>query len=828
MKLGGNVLNARRIGLLSSAVLLATMPISASLAQSPNYGAGSDWYWSGAAEAGTNIFLQKPGSGFGRIPTAPFWLTPATTDSNAKMDEYGRIPRGAFLSGLGIVASSKDGRYVADFLAEHVGTDHQRYDLVVSEPGRQYFFVTWDQIPHLLSSSAKTVFGGVGSTRLTVDPTLRQNLENNVVNATANTPAGATARSNIEGFVNNAERNIELKTLREKFAVGYRNTMLDDWDLSADYSHEHRTGTRPLGIGWGLGTAANPRPNTGSIEVPQPLDDRTQNANVAGEYSGTTVWGTRWNTSVQYTGSLYSNSNKFIDVDNPFCLHCKANAGTVLGAPPAGAPQFGPSLLRYGLYPDNSANGLTWNTAVELPIYKTRYTSNMQYMTFRQNDAFLNDATNGLTFGPLATQLNPYPATSLNGVVNAFLANNVLSSHLTKTLTNTVRVRYYDRRDETPILVFTNYAYADGGLATTQPLTRLPHSYSRLNISDDLKWQATKWLALSGGYFFERYAYQNGEVDATNESGARAFIAVTPTSWASWRSSLQYSQRRYNSYLAVDSTDQAANAMRYFFVANRNRTKGQTTSEIALTKYVTISPNGGVRWDEYPTDVWQNLQTLGTQYDRSWNAGSDLAVRLTPRLRLQFSYNHEEHYLRLQSCCGGAPGGFLDSNKWASDITQRYDTFIVAADWQAIPNKLEFRADYLLALATEANFTTFCSSGATNCTGASTGAGGVIVVPPTQFPDEKNNFQRVSMLAKYYLDPSTVTQMGWIGEVALKARYIWERNHNTNWATDNFTPYSPAAGEAADISNGGRSLFLAYNNPNYTAQMIVLSVAGKW
>ena len=119
--------------------------------------------------------------------------------------------------------------------------------------------------------------------------------------------------------------NIELQTLREKFTAGYRNTMLDDWDFNVDYSHEHRTGTRPLGIGWGVGTSAdNPRPSTGSIEVPQPLDDRTQNANASGEYAGTTPWGTRWNTSLKYSGSFYSNDNKSIDVDNPFCSTCSA------------------------------------------------------------------------------------------------------------------------------------------------------------------------------------------------------------------------------------------------------------------------------------------------------------------------------------------------------------------------------------------------------------------------------------------------------------------------------------------------------------------------
>ena len=90
-------------------------------------------------------------------------------------------------------------------------------------------------------------------------------------------------------------------------------------------------------------------------------------------------------------------------------------------------------------------------------------------MAFRQDDPFINDATNGLTFGnggaltvvapfPSTSQLRPYPASSLNGEVNAFLTNNVLYSHLTSELTNTARVRYYDRQDNTPTLTFLNYA----------------------------------------------------------------------------------------------------------------------------------------------------------------------------------------------------------------------------------------------------------------------------------------------------------------------------------------------------------------------------------
>jgi MtrB/PioB family decaheme-associated outer membrane protein len=823
MKVRIDVSSSRKACLLSGVIFSAMLSATAALAQNAD---GSNWYSNGTLVAGSNYFIQKPPSGFGKSPFEPFWLTPLTTDSRQKLDEYGKIPRSAFLDELGINAGTKDGRFALDFWADNVATDYQRYYLSLYEPGRQYFDIGWDQTPHLLSSSAKSIFGGVGTDRLTVDGTSRTTLQANLGSPTQT----QTQRNNIDKYINNAApiTNIELKTTREKFTTSYRNTMFEGWDFNADYSHEQRSGTRPLGIGWGYGfqaaagVPAAPRPSSGSIEVPQPLDDRTQNVNGTGEFAGTTPWGTPWNTSLGYTGSFFNNSNKVLDVDNPFCITCRAANGAVV---PAGS-RIGPNLLRYGLYPDNSANGAVWNTSVNLPFWKTRYTSNVQYTAFRQNDPFINDATNGIT------TLAPYPAASLNGAVNIFLSNNVLVSHPTSDLENTARVRYYDRNDTTPRLAFTNYVYGDSGIATTQPLTRDPDSYTRLNVSDDLKWRANRAWTFGAGYFFERYTYENGEVDATNQSGGKAFVNYTPWSFLTARSSVQYSQRRYENWLFT-STDPAANAMRQFFVANRDRTKAETIVELVALKNVTLSPNGGLRYDEYPSDITPNANnlpttTLGTKYDRSWNVGTDLAVRLNGDLGFFFGYNHEEHYLRLESCCGGgaATNPFNNANVWASNITQRYNTYIVSADWKAIPGKLDLKADFLVALSNEANNTTPCSStaaSATNCNGIGSGAPlGV------QFPDERNRFQRLNLIAKYYFDPDAVRRMGLI-DLAAKLRYTWQYNHNTNWATDNFSPYSPSAVDGGvDTTNGGRSLFLAYNNPNYNAQIIALSLAARW
>jgi hypothetical protein len=278
--------------------------------------------------------------------------------------------------------------------------------------------------------------------------------------------------------------------------------------------------------------------------------------------------------------------------------------------------------------------------------------------------------------------------------------------------------------------------------------------------------------------------------------------------------------------------------MRKFDIANRNRSKAEAFVELTPLPNVTITPNAGLRFDDYPDDV---INPLGLRKHDSWNAGVELGLRVSPTLRLLASYNYEDQNRRVDGGSGGAnvpfgpnltgcptsaalnPLQIIGSScTWSSDITQQYHTVMVAADWKAIPNTLEFRVEYVTARATEANVTTPCPSGVLACTGGGTG------VTTTQFPDEKNSFQRFNLTGRHIVDPALVQKLGWTGEVVAKVRYTWERNRVDNWAFDTMTPYIPTPDQTADLTGAGRSLFLAPFNPNYTAQIVAASLAFRW
>jgi MtrB/PioB family decaheme-associated outer membrane protein len=870
-------LKTRRAILLASTVLAATVPFSAAYAadqEAPVVIVAPDevpgWYSYGGLEAGGRAVFQRPPDGFGRASPPANWLTARTTDSRAKFEEYGQVPSGGFLDWLNLYGGSNDGRYAYDFWARSVGQNNQSYYLDLSKVGELYLSGGWDQIPHLLSTSAKTVFGGVGSTFLTVDPALRTVLQANQPNAAANSPAGAIARQNIENAINNAEGGLTLGTQRDRGTGALKWTPTPDTELSVDYSNEHRTGTRPTGVPYGWGTTPSTRP-TNPIEVPLPIDDTTQNVNGKAEYVGTTFWGTRWNTNVRYSGSFYHNDLKELDFQNPFCITC--NVLTGVSALPPTTSSFGPNFLRLGLPPDNDSNAVTWTAAVDLPFFRSRYVSTLQYNDMRQNDPFINTGTNGLVAPPVTTQAGT-PVTSLDGRVDTLLWNSLYNAQLTNDLKLTVRGRHYDVNNDTPSLHINNWIFGDSGCAAgaPNPLTgvcpntmqrnSLPISYVKDNAGAELSWHPLRWATIGGGWSWERWDRELRDVDVTNENAGKVFVDLTPVEYIHARASYLFAERRYDTYdtrkfieeVGIQFSEVASNMQR-FDVANRNRQKVEAALDWTPGRFITITPNFGMRWDDYPDGAVFN--PLGVGFDHGWNAGVELATFVDPAVKLLFSYNYESRRLNVAGGSGGAnfnTGNVLTGCStnttinpeaiigtactWSSDIDQRFHTFMAAADVKVIPQTFDVRFEYLYVISSEANATTPCSApnfvGATavgtNCNGLQS-IGTTLADPASvnfgQFPTERNNFQRFNVIGKYYVDEGIVRQMGWAGEVVLKLRYTWERNQNTNWAIDNMTPYIPT-GDTNELTGGSRSLFLAAFNPNYAAQLLAMSVALKW
>jgi len=825
MKNRSQVLKTRTAILLSGTMALIVGSVSGAWAADlspitppPVY---QGWYFTGDLDVGGRVFIQRPPTGFGFNSQGNF-LLPFQTGSRAKFQEYGEILPGVFLDQFYVETGSNDGRYNANVWGFDVGYNAQSYGLDLAQNGFQYFNLGWDQTPHLYSTSAKSLFTNIGSTNLIVPVSIQNALQAQYNNAALNTAAGLAARNSINNIVETNATNFDIETRRDTFSVGYRITPTPEWDFNVFYAHEDKTGTKPgtLNYTFPAGFPSN------VIGLPVPINETTQKPEASGEYVGSSAWG-RYTVQLAYNGSLYNNNISQLIADNPF-----SNTGA--------QTHFG--TLQVPLAPSNQAHTFTAQGATDVPLFKSRFTTTNQWTRMTQDDAFQNTSNNGLIADAL-------PVASLNGRVNTFLTNNVLTSKLDYDMSNSLRVRYYERNNNTPVPAtpYTNQVFADSELSAG-PFTPQYLSYNKTNIDEDLRWTTPlNWLTVGAGYGFERWNRTNRFTGITNQNTGLIFADARPTDTMNWHASYAYSARRYQGDYQID-IDAWLNS-RMFDLANLNQQKAKVWFDWDINEYVTISPSAGLLWNEYPETT--QLQT-GVSRENSWNAGIQIAFRPLSNLKLMVGYNYEQQIMDMTAvvpdAVGAAPGNICnfpgfpppDFNpytvpspcRWSDNMADTYHALLASADWKAIPGKLDFRVNYIASWGLETHDFTPCSSNNVNCNGVSvlgTPSGSVTAAQVgLPWPDNTNLFQRLDVTGRYYFDKDFVERLGWKGAVYFKLRYTYERNQGLYWQSDTVNAYFGTLTGNNELTGTSRSLWLAYNNPNYTAQLIAASLNFKW
>jgi len=334
---------------LSASIGLAGLALADELPTLAQPGAPEGWYTEGEVAAGGQVFIDKPGD------------KPA--NSAAKFNEYGDNTEPVFLQSLNYALVDKSGGFRADLHGANIGQDNQKLEVDLEQPGTQYLTLGWYKTPQLRSNTAETIFGGVGTTNLTVPNNVVNSLYDAIYNSTApttattgagyswngttgNSPAwpvqnqilGASASyvpkgcflsaqavpgqttypacaanvSPVQTTINSAENKINLGLQRDRKEIDYRWTANEHWNIEVDYSAEHRYGVQEQGFLFSSSTS------TPLAEVPMPVDDWTQDASISAEYAGLSPWGMNWNGMLRYNVSLYTDSFNSFSAENPF------------------------------------------------------------------------------------------------------------------------------------------------------------------------------------------------------------------------------------------------------------------------------------------------------------------------------------------------------------------------------------------------------------------------------------------------------------------------------------------------------------------------------
>jgi MtrB/PioB family decaheme-associated outer membrane protein len=789
--------------LLSGTLLLAAVPVSfealaADLEVAP-VAPESAFDYHGAAEFGWTYFTNRPPSYPGACSVSPVpnpaavskvvnptGITCPGLNNRAGYQTYGNVPSGGFLDFANLSVGTKDGLYLAEVWAQHVGNNNQSYLLELSKAGVAYLSLGWDQSPHLYSTTAVTIWGGAPNALTTP------------FNFGINPASTFAAQSAIQNQIlaNGGITSIGIQ--RNTGSVAYRATPTPDWDFNIEYSNTHRSGTQ---LQWGIIEQGFGSP---ALQMPKPVADTTQNVAASGEYVGTTLWGSKYNFKAGYSASRYQDDYSMFTFQNPFGNGTAAN----------------PSLGFMSLAPNNQAQTFTSTLGVDLP-FKSRYMGTVSYTMMRQNDAFGPETVNLACCGPGGP---PVLAGSLNGAINTLLINNVVNTQVTSDVKSTFKFRYYDYMNDTPNQFISNYVLADVTLKNTLPdLPRIPLlvSYIKENASEDVAWRVNPWLTVGAIGGWERWDRDHMDANVTNEWSGKLYANARTWDIGTLRASAELDERRYQTYDYLDYVARVtyigatetvnSSLMRMFDMANRDRAKGSLLWQIDLPNGMSISPNVGFRFDNYNLDP--TIGTFGVQQDNTWSAGADLAYTFIRGVNLLLSYTREQHAETLIGAQGSTvvgTGVTTTNVSYNAQMNDYVDTFTASMNFELVPDRVDFKFSY-----------TYVHDREVWNTGIIAAAAG----QPSNFspyPDVINDFQRIDAILKYRFDPDAVRKAGFTGDVVAKLRYTWERNAVTNWADIN----------VPDVwfldNSANRMLSMAAINPNYNVQMVVASLAVKW
>ena len=816
------VLFSTAAGLLALAAATATP----AAAQSADTASVADTWWAfhGDVEAGGRFFLNNPSKD---------GVASQGQKSLGKYYEYSDIRPGPFTDGW-LNFGSKDGVWNVDLWGDNVGYNDQRFEVNGSKAGEFYVGVDWDQTPHIYSTNAQTLYNGVGTTTLTLPAGLSNTLfkDAGCTRVAGKPPTGCTATTTlpaanlaaVQQDITNNLHTTDIGIRRDTASVDFRWTPTTAWDIHVDYSNMHRWGTQVEGVVFSPGTSGV------VAQVPKPVDDTTQNFGINGEYQGTSPWGKLFTLKLGYAGSIYEDASSSYSVANPFCGTGSGPGECARGGTTATNPSPSSPFAQMGLWPDNQAHGFTSTFASDLPA-QSRYMGTVAYTMMRQNDNFLpftSAATvyNGGTAAPYATMgASPaLPASSLNGQINTFLSNNVLTTQITPELKSKLSYRYYDFDNQTPELFFPDWVVTDVKLASSTSANytnvhSLSVSYIKQNGGADLDWRPSREWNVGGGYGLERYNWTRADAATTNEQSGKMFVDWKPWIWLTARTSWVYSDRRADNYNYLANlglfqwgsascttgscSTLSSTAMRQFYLDNRERNKAQFSVAVDLVRGLTVTPTLGYQDDSYSISATD----LGVTRSQAIRGGVELAYAYDPYTTFLFSYMNEQYRQNLKYSSTTGTAVLTAANTFHADVRDSVNTFMGAVNWSPIPEKLDFKLSYTLSLSKDSQPQTSDSG----------------VQPTPQYPDMKGQWQRLEAQAKYTFDKDAVRVFGIKGTAYAKLRYVWERNSVDNFDQDIMQAYMNSI-----VSGTGFMTWMAYDNPNYNAHLIGASLGVKW
>ena len=511
--------------------------------------------------------------------------------NEAKFNEYSDKQDSVYGS-LGLRYDSEN--YFLRFKADDIGYDTQKYTLDGGMWGKFKYNLYYNEIPHNITFGAKTFYSGIGSSSL-----------------------------KLKGDPNNVSTwsSFEYKTLRESHGAGFSLDLLKPFFLNISAQTEKKEGIRPTSNGDLAGVV---------IELPEPIDYRTNSFRVEGGYSKKPLF-----VSLSYDYSKFENHNDLLNFDD-----------LTIASPP-----------QVSLPPDNNYYKLALKGAVSLP-YKTKFSLNAGTARAKSNAVSILD-----NYALLGWQ------DAFTGRVDTKNLDLVLTSNPVSFMEGKIFYKYYDRDNKSE-----GDEYHLG--------------YINNSFGGQLGFKLPAHLRLALGYRNNQTKYTD-RYDAArrNDDVYSADLAWSGLDFATFKIGYEYLDRTSDRH-GTDAVDDFDTLWR-FDVAPAKRHTFKASVDLSPVDNLSVTVGYKYRKTEYED---RSLSTatrgLGLRESRTDEVFVDASYSFAKHAKLYGYFDYE----KMRSLQYGYSS--TEPTDWSLKQNEKNFDYGIGADFFIIPKKLTVKVKY--------------------------------------------------------------------------------------------------------------------------------------
>jgi MtrB/PioB family decaheme-associated outer membrane protein len=652
--------------------------------------------------------------------------------------------------------------------AENVGYRDQRFGFEFQNIGRLKVDFDWNQIPLSISGDTRSLYTDKGSGVLSIDPGLRQAIQN----ATA---IGTVARDAALSSALAQASQFDIRSRRHVGTVNLVYTLNRDIDLKFNVRNTNRSGHNLMSFGFGTSPGLNP-----AVELGAPTDDRTTNFKGVLEFANA-----RGLLSIGSSGSWFDNRIASVRFDNPLRATDSATLGPASGLTP--------------LWPSNSAFSVNLNGSYKLPS-RSRASAAISVGRWSQNDSLVAPTVNTALVAPPLERPSAEARADIVSMVYNF------TSRPTNALWLNAKYRYYDYANKTAIFqmpaLVGDFSFNP---ATAALWENEPTSMKRRTFDADASFTPYQYVALGVGLTREDGDRTHRIFETTAENSYRVSVDSTGNQYLTLRAKYEHSRRTGSGFEEALLEEVGEHAeTRHFDIADRDRDR--TTAIVTITPMARIDINGSVSTGR---DNYRNTGFgLRDNKNNAWSVGFDAVPVDSVTLGVNYGF---EKYMAFQYSRSANPPTptdqtFFDPRRdWSDDQTDKVKTLSASLDFLKTIPRTDVRVSYDLSDG-KATYVYNLSPAQTLFT----------TVPLGQLPPLKNKLTDTRIDISHFVRSNLAIGVG----------YQFE-----DYQVDDFSLNNSTINQLNPVNAAGvfaSTIYTGYLYRDYTAHMVWLRMSYLW